>query len=114
MGADPAARRTRLRHCLHLYRFPAICRPGADAAARGDRLECPGLLVPADPLARWRHRDADPRALSLCLPAVAAGLPLTVGLRARGQPYAGPRPLAQLISLRLALAAPRLRPRRPH
>ena len=46
MGADAAARDARLRHGLRLHRLAAVHRPGADGAARGDRLAGARVLVP--------------------------------------------------------------------
>ena len=46
VGAGPAAGDAGLRHGLRLRRPAAVRRPGADCAARGDRLDARRLLVP--------------------------------------------------------------------
>ena len=105
MGAGPAAGDAGLRHGLRLRRPAAVRRPGADGAARGDRLDPPRLLVPRHPQPRRRGRGAVVRALSVRLPAGADRLPGARRDPARRRPRPRPDALAQLPA-RLAAAGP--------
>jgi hypothetical protein len=87
MGAAPAAGDADLRHRLYLCRPAGICWPNSERDPRTDRLGPRRLLVSRCRHGVGRRRALHLRALSLCLPRGARGVPGPVPGLARRQPH---------------------------
>ena len=101
-----------LHHRLHLYRASRLSRSGTNLHPRRYRVGTRGLLVPADPLSRRRHRHARAGPLPVRVPAGTRGLSRTLGRNARGEPNAGLQRAAELLPPRHPVGAPGDRHRR--